>query len=201
MKERPQGVAVGKVRWLGRMVLVAAGVAALSGCVTEVVSVPVEVPVEVPDCDVPNLRSDGSYRVEAWAVPDSRFDVGEPLALQVRVSAPSYVTLFHVSTSCKVTRLLDNRKMPMREVVDFPTKGSGMRVTVKPPGGREGFYFIATLDRLAFLASGDILQESNEVAAIDMTPAEFYRRVEQARARMNPADWTLTTLRTTVTQH
>ena len=171
--------------------------AALSACVTEVV----EVPVEVPQCDIPDLRTRGSYAVEVWGIPDSRFDVGEALNLQLRVSAPSHVTMFHVSTSCKVTRLLDNEQLPMAKIVDFPARGSGMAVTVKPPGGREGFYVIATRNPLSFLSAGDILREQGGIAALDMAPAQFYRRLEQARARSNPADWSLATLRTDVVEN
>lgn len=173
-------------------------VVVLSACATEVV----EVPREVPQCDVPDLKTRSKYVVEAWGVPDAQFSVGEPLTIQMRVSAPSYLTLFHVSTSCKVTRLLDNVQMPMAEIIDYPRAGSGLDITVKPPAGREGFYFIATLKKLSFLSSDDILNEAGGgIAAIDMSPAQFYQRLEQARARMNPAEWSLTTLRTTVIQH
>ena len=161
----------------------------------------VEVPRDIPDCDVPNLNVQTKYAVEAWGIPDNRFNVGEPLTLQMRVSAPSYVTLFHVSSSCKVTRLMDNVHMPMATMIEYPARDSGLRVAVKPPRGREGFYFIATLEKLAFLSSGDILSEANGIASIDMSPAQFYRRLEQARARMNPAAWGLTTLRTEVVEH
>ncbi len=176
--------------------------ALLSACVTEVVEVPQrEIVQVVPDCDVPRLSTRGSYSVEAWGVPDAHFNVGEPLTIQMRVSAPSYVTLFHVSTSCKVTRLLDNKQMPMAQIISFPGRASGMAITVKPPSGEEAFYVIATLKELAFLSPGDIQSQSGGVAAIDMSPAQFYVRLEQARARMNPAEWSLTTLRTTVVEH
>ena len=157
--------------------------------------------VGAANCKVADLKTQDSYRVEAWGVPDKTFNVGEALNLQLRVSAPSHVTLFHVSTSCKVTRLLDNVAMPMAQIIDFPARDSGMSVMVKPPAGREGFYVIATLKPLAFLSADDILSEANGVAEMDMTPAQFYRRLEQARARRNPAEWSLTTLRTRVVQH
>ena len=171
---------------------------ALSACAaTEIV----ERTVVVPDCDIPDLRTRGSYAVEVWGIPNSRFNVGEALNLQLRVSAPSHVTMFHVSTSCKVTRLLDNEQLPMAKIVDFPARGSGMAITVKPPGGREGFYVIATRNRLSFLSAGDILREQGGIAALDMAPAQFYQRLEQARARSNPAEWSLTTLRTDVVEN
>ena len=176
--------------------------AALSACGSSMVVVdPEVVVVEVPNCDVPDLQTRGNYVVEAWGVPDSRFDIGEQLNIQMRVSAPSYVTLFHVSTSCTVTRLLDNVEMPMAEIIDYPAARSGLKVTVKPPAGQEGFYVVTTLRPLSFLSYGDILNEQNGIAALDMTPAQFYQRLEQARARSNPAEWSLTTLRTTVVEH
>ena len=183
---------------LGLALVAGVGLAVmLSACATEIV----EVPREVPQCDVPDLKTRSKYVVEAWGVPDAQFRVGEPLTMQMRVSAPSYLTLFHVSTSCKVTRLLDNVQTPMAEIIDYPGRGGGLDITIKPPAGREGFYFIATLRKLSFLSSDDILNEAGGIAAIDMSPAQFYQRLEQARARMNPAEWSLTTLRTTVIQH
>ena len=183
---------------LGLALVAGVGLAVmLSACATEIV----EVPREVPQCDVPDLKTRSKYVVEAWGVPDAQFRVGEPLTIQMRVSAPSYLTLFHVSTSCKVTRLLDNVQTPMAEIIDYPGRGGGLDITIKPPAGREGFYFIATLRKLSFLSSDDILNEAAGIAAIDMSPAQFYQRLEQARARMNPAEWSLTTLRTTVIQH
>lgn len=86
-------------------------------------------------------------------MPGSRFNVGEALNIQLRVSAPSHVTMFHVSTSCKVARLLDDVQMPMAEIIDFPARGSGMAITVKPPEGQEGFYVVATLKLLPLPAT------------------------------------------------
>lgn len=183
-------------RWLIPMALVTFGFAGCAPASPEIVY------RDVAACgDPPAFNVQTKYSVEAWAIPDSRFGVGEPLTLQMRVAAPSFVTLFHVSSSCKVTRLLDNARMPMAEIVDYPAKDSGLQIAVKPPGGTEGFYFIATLERLSFLAPGDILSENHGIAAIDMSPSEFYARLEQARARMNPASWGLTTLRTEVVEH
>ena len=172
---------------------------ALAGC--ETAPAPQVVYRDAPACRVADMNTQNKYAVEAWGIPDNRFRVGEPLTLQMRLGAPAYVTLFHVSSSCKVTRLLDNVRMPMAEMIDYPAKNSGLRIAVKPPGGNEGFYFVATLEPLSFLSTGDILSESNGIAAIDMPPAQFYRRLEQARARMDPASWGLTTLRTAVVEH
>ena len=191
----------GRIKMVGALIArmgAVAVVALLSGCVvTEVV----EVPREVPSCDVPDLQTRSKYVIEAWGVPDAQFRVGEPLTIQLRVSAPSYLTLFHVSTSCKVTRLLDNVQMPMAQIIDYPPRGGGLDITVKPPSGREGFYFIATLKELSFLSPGDILSEAGGIAKLDMDPAQFYQRLEQARARTNPSEWSLRTLRTTVVPH
>ena len=172
----------------------------VAGCAAPTPKV-VEVVRDVPNCELPDLTTTGKYVVEAWGIPDNRFAVGEPLTMQLRTAAPAYVTMFHVSSSCKITRLLDNEPMPMAAIIDFPARDSGMSITVKPPGGREGFYIIATLEELSFLSDGDILSESGDVAAIDMSPRQFYGRIEQARARMNPASWGLKTLRTEVFEH
>ena len=71
-------------------------------------------------CELPRIDEGRKFVVEAWAVPDARFNVGEPLRLQMRVSTPSFLSLFHVSTSCKVTRLLHNVTMRPAEIVDSP---------------------------------------------------------------------------------
>ena len=128
-------------------------------------------------------------------MPDNKFNFGEPLTFQMRVSAPTYMSVFHVSTSCQVTRLMDNMPVNAAEIVDFPVRGSGMRVTVKPPAGREAFHLIATREKLEFLASADILSsEGGGVASLYLTPKQFYERVKQFRDRINPSDLSMKTL-------
>lgn len=153
------------------------------------------------NCAVRDITAISTYSVEAWGIPDNSFAVGEALRLQIRTAAPAYVTMFHVSSSCEVTRLLDNARIPNATIIDYPPQGSGIQVAVGPPDGAEGFYIIATLDELTFLSPGDILSESGDIASLNMSPAQFYQRLEQARARMNPAEWGLTTLRTEVVEH
>ena len=156
---------------------------------------------EEPRCELPGFDGGRKYVVEAWAVPDSTFDVGEPLALQMRASAPAYMSVFYVSTSCKVTRLLDNHPVQAAEIVDFPIPASGLRMTVKPPTGDEVFHFVATRARFDFLSRADILGEAAGIADLDFTPAQFHERLADARSRINPDDWSATTLRTSVVGH
>ena len=113
--------------------------------------------VEKAGCGLRNFRKSAKFLAEAWAVPDEKFNVGEPLRLQMRVSSPAYMNVFHVSTSCKVTRLVHNRKMVETQIVDFPAKDSGMEIVVKPPAGNEAFYFVATRKKISVLAEADIL--------------------------------------------
>ena len=163
-----------------------------------VVPVEVEVPVEMKRCELGRFQEARSYVVEAWAVPDSELYVGEPLLLQMRVSAPSYMNIFHVSTSCKVTRLLNNHLMEATEIANFPLANSGIQFTVKPPEGDEGFYFVATRKELEFLSSSDVLNQAAGIASLDLSPAQFYGRLTEALGRINPADWSTTTLYTSV---
>lgn len=163
----------------------------------QIVEVPVEVPVAVELCERPVLQGGRAFVAEAWAVPDGKFDVGEPLRLQMRVSAPAYVNLFHVGTSCKVTRLLRDRQVRETEIVDFPPAGGGVAVTVKPPAGDEAFYLLATRAPADFLASGDLLG-GGDIAGVDLDPEQFYARLRQAVSRIDPNDVSMTTLRTTV---
>ena len=185
-------------------------IALLSACTTtEVVEVPVEiveekiveVPVEVPRCTLRDYDDRDRFVIEAWGVPSHRFYIGQPLTLQMRVSSPVYVSLFHVSTSCKVTRLLRNQHMQqLGKIVDFPLPGSGIDITVKPPEGEEGFYFISTRQPFTFLSGSDILKEQGHIANLDMSPEQFYRRLEQARGRVDPNEWSIRTLRTEVVE-
>ena len=181
--------------------------AVLSGCQPTVIEVPVEVevevdvPVEVPRCELPALKEGRKFLVEAWAIPDARFDVGEPLRLQMRVSTPAYMNIFYVSTSCKVTRLLHNRVMSAAEIVDFPLRETGLQMTVKPPAGDEAFYFVAARAPMDFLSGADILSEAAGIARLDLSPAQFHQRLDDARGRINPDDWSITTLRTSVIGH
>ncbi len=146
-------------------------------------------------CNLQLLSGSRTFIAEAWAVPDNKFNFGEPLNFQMRVSSPTYMSVYHVSTSCQVTRLLDNMPMKASEIVDFPLKDSGMRVTVKPPAGREAFYLIATREKLEFLASADILSSAGGgVASLYLTPEQFYERVKQFRDRINPSDLSMRTL-------
>ena len=46
-----------------------------------------------------------------------------------------------------------------------------------------------------------IQSQSGDVAIIAMSPAQFRARLEEARAHMNPVEWSLTMLRTTAVQH
>ena len=124
--------------------------------------------------------------------------------LQMRASAASYMSVYYVSTSCKVARLLNNRQVKATEIVDFPTAESGLVMTVKPPAGREAFYFIATREPLDFLSGGtggDILGQAAGIASLDLSPAQFYRRLEEVRGRINPESWSAKTLRTRVIGH
>ena len=151
-------------------------------------------------CKLQNFRKSAKFLAEAWAVPDERFNVGELLRLQMRVSSPAYMNVFHVSTSCKVTRLVHNRRMVETQIVDFPAKDSGMEIVVKPPAGNEAFYFVATRKKISVLAEADILS-GGEIASLDLTPEEFFVRLKQASGRINPDDLSITTLRTSVARH
>ena len=157
----------------------------------------VEVPVRMPNCDLPSFERSRAFRVEAWAVPDSRFNVGEPFGLQARVSTPAYLNMFHVSTSCKVTRLLHNVLLQPTEIADFPRQNS-RAIIVKPPTGDEAIYFIATREPMAFVAQTDILQGGDGIASLDLSPGQFYQRLEQVLSRINPDDLSVTTLRTSI---
>ena len=150
------------------------------------------------DCELVRYDGGATFLVETWAVPDQEFDVGEPLRLQLRVSSPAYVNIFHVGTSCKVTRLLHNHSINATEIVDFPLPGSGIEIIVKPPEGLEGFYVVATRKELAFLAADDIRQGGSGIASLDLDPGQFYQRLEDMLGRVNPADWSVTTLLTSV---
>lgn len=183
---------------------------ALAGCQQQqaqapapaVVEVPVEVPVAVPvaapACDLPMRRDANAFVTEAWALPNETFDVGEPLALQMRVSAAAHVSVFHVSSSCHATRLLDNHRVQGGEIVDFPLRGSGIRMTVKPPAGNEYFYFIATREPTVFLSAADILNDIAGIASLDIDAGQLMARIDDARGRANPPDWSMATLRTQV---
>ena len=155
-------------------------------------------PVEL--CERPAFDGGRAFIVEAWGVPDNRFDVGEPLRFQMRVSTPSYVNVFHVGTSCKVTRLLRDLRMREAEIVDFPLAGSGIEITVKPPAGDEAFYVVATRAPADFLADADLLG-AGDITSLDLSPAQFYQRLRQARGRVDPNDLSMTTLRTSVIAH
>lgn len=184
----------GRRGFWGRLCVAGALFGALAACQEERV---VQVAVEVPNCHLPSYGAGTQYSVEAWAVPDPSYNVGEPLSLQMRVGAPSYMNVFHVSTSCKVTRLLHNRSLQQAEILDFPLRGSGIRMIVKPPAGNEAFYFVATREPIDVLAAADVMG-SGEIVSLDLSPAQFYTRLDQITGRINPADLSMTTLRTTV---
>ena len=161
---------------------------------------PKVVVVETPRCPVRQFRKSAKFFAEAWAVPDPTFNVGEPLRVQMRVSSPAYMNVFHVSTSCKVTRLVHNRRMVETQIVDFPAKDSGIEIVVKPPAGDEAFYFVATRKKISVLAEADILQ-GQEIASLDLTAKDFLVRLRQASGRMNPDDLSITTLQTSIVEH
>ena len=158
---------------------------------------PVVQRVAGPGCDLPYVQRGRSFIVEAWAVPDAQFNVGEPLSIQARVSTPAYLNMFHVSTSCKVTRLLHNVQLQPAEIADFPRQNSRM-IIVKPPTGEEAFYLIATREPMAFVAEADILQGGDGIASLDLSPAQFYQRLEQVLGRINPDDLSVATLKTSI---
>ena len=158
-------------------------------------------PAYASQCELPRVDGGRKFVVEAWALPDVRFDVGEPLRLQMRVSSPSFLSLFHVSTSCKVTRLIHNLSMRPAEIVDFPLLESGLQIVVKPPAGPEAFYLVATRTPLEFLSGADVLRESGGVATLDLSPAQYYRRLNDALGRIDPDDWSVSTLSTSVVAH
>ena len=192
------------VRRFGLRLVGVALVSVLAGCqVPDVVSDEMESAdlAPAPRCELPSFDGGRKYVVEAWALPDSAFNVGEPLRLQMRSSSPSYMSVFYVSTSCKVTRLLSNHPVQAAEIVDFPIAASSLQMTVKPPAGDEVFHFVATRERLDFLSAGDILGETAGIANLDLAPEQFHERLADARGRINPDDWSGTTLRTSVVSH
>ena len=153
----------------------------------------------VPSCVLERLQASRKFVAEAWAVPDANFNFGEPLTFQMRVSSHSYATIFHVSTSCKVTRLLYNAPMKAGEIVDFPLRKSGIRITVKPPAGKEAFYMIATRKKLEFLAGADILRDQGSgIARLDLNTTQFFERVKQFRDRVNPDELSIATLKISI---
>ena len=191
--------------WRGAAAWALAAVGAislLSACIPEPKpKPPITVVIETPKCTVRDYNDRAQFVTEAWGVPSNRFDVGQPLTLQMRVSSPAYVSLFHVGTSCKVTRLLNNHHLQTPgEIIDFPLRGSGLDVTVKPPKGEEGFYFVATRQPFVLLAGSDVLKEQGHLASLDMSPEQFYQRLEQARGRIDPNEWSIHTLRTQVVE-
>ena len=163
--------------------------------------VPVEPTVEQAGCLLPEINKGAKYVVEAWAIPNANFDVGEPLRLQMRVSTSAYINIFYVSTSCKVTRLLHNHAIAEAEIVDFPLPESNLQMTVKPPAGEEAFYFIASRSPLDFLSASDILSETLGIANLDLDSAQFYQRMDDTLGRINPDDWSARTLLTSVISH
>ena len=185
------------IRGIGAVRAAAFGAAALALAACQPAPEVVRVPVEVERCERPVLQGGRAFVAEAWAVPDGQFDVGEPLRLQMRASAPAYLNVFHVGTSCKVTRLLRDLHVRETEIVDFPLAGSGVEITVKPPAGDEAFYLLATRVPSNFLAGEDLLG-GGDIASVDLDPEQFYRRLEQAVARIDPNDVSMATLRTTV---
>ena len=186
-----------RIRKIGISLAALGVLAMLAACQTEPPQV-VEVPVEAPRCDLPMFQEANTFTVEAWAIPDPTFDVGEPLRLQMRVSTPAHMNVFYVSSSCKVTRLLNNYAMTAAQIVDIPTPESGLQMTVKPPTGNEAFYFVASRPSMDFLAGSDILGEAAGVASLDLSPDQFYRHLRDALGRINPADRSAYTLRTSV---
>ena len=159
-------------------------------------------PAHAATCVLPEINEGRKFVVEAWPVPDKDFDVGEPFRIQMRVSTPSFLSLFHVSTSCKVTRLLRNFRMSPAEIVDYPSPDSGLRLVVKPPAGPEAFYLVSTRNQFDFLSGADILSEGvSGIVSLDLNPEQFHRRLNDALGRVNPDDWSVMTLSTTVVAH
>ena len=157
--------------------------------------------VHAAQCELPRIKAGRTFLVESWGVPGERFYVGEPLRLQMRVSTPSFLSLYHVSTSCKVTRLIHNQAMRPAEIVNFPSPESGLHIVVKPPAGSESFYLVATRAPFEFLSGADILSESGGMASLDLNPEQFHRRMDDALGRINPDDWSVSTLPTSVVAH
>ena len=189
---------------LGAILIVSACAPTTTKVVEKIVEVPVEVVVEIPKCELRNLQNTGhqTFQVSAWAVPDEKFLIGEPLTLQTEVGAPSHVSIYHVDTSCKVSRLLHNFYVKKaNEIVNFPVQDSGMQITVKPPTGQEEFYFVATHEPLVLLSNNDILKEAGHIASIDLSPEEFYERLDQVLSRIDPSAWSMTSLRTSIVAH
>ena len=157
-------------------------------------------PVSASRCDLLTMNEDRKIVVEAWAVPDARFNAGEQLRLQMGVSSPSFLSLFHVSASCEVTRPINNRSI-CSAIADIPDSGSTIQIVARPPAGYEAFYPVTTRDAFEFLSGADIVAEAGGMATLDLRPAPYYRRLNVARGRINPVDWSVAPLPTSVVAH
>ena len=157
-------------------------------------------PSSASQCDFLTMNESHKSVVEAWSVPSVRFNVGERLRLQMGFSSPSFLSIFHVSTSCKVTRLIYYNSI-RSAIVDIPDSGSSIQIVVRPPAGDEGFYPVTTGDTFEFLSGADILAQAGGMATLDLKPAPYYRRLNVARGRNNPIDWSVAPLPTSVVAH
>ena len=88
--------------------------------------------------------------VTAWVDhADSTYAVGETVRLFVKASKDAYLTVLNVGASGRTTVLLPNAhqpetRVPAGQVVEVPPPGSGARIQVGGPTGRELVKVIAT---------------------------------------------------------
>ena len=92
----------------------------------------------------------GALDVVAWVDhADNTYAVGETVRLFVKASKDAYLTVLNVGASGRTTVLLPNAhqpesRVPANQVVEVPPPGSGARIEVGGPTGRELIKVIAT---------------------------------------------------------
>ncbi len=167
--------------------------ASASGCAT---AAPQVVERVVPAAPAPCLVSapnntNPAFTVDVWSPEKTPFRVGQDLALNMRSAAPAYLSLFHVSSSCKATQLVANKQVGAGDTASFPE--GGLRATIKPPGGKEYYILVATTQQLDWRTGSDSLGDG-AVSSLDMTPQQMVGRLNQTLARLAPNAWSTRTL-------
>lgn len=175
------------MRWLSALITALMALLIIAGCATP--PLPAAAPVTDP-LRIGNPKAGFNVALRSEREP---LRIGDPLRLDLRAAADSYLNLYFISASGKTGQLLTNYPVRANEAVFFPPAGGKkLQYALGPPTGTETFILAATRQPLNLLGRADIKnvrKPRTPVAELNLNGPQLLNRLRVALQRRPPPDW------------